>query len=188
MVTRILNAAEFAAQAHNTQRRKFFDEPYIAHVLRVAETVSVVTNDEAAIMAALLHDTVEDTHITIEDIQAKFAWPVADWVAALTDYDYRDYGRTHSYANRLQRKIADAQRLADAPEEVQTIKCADLIDNTRTIVEHDPDFAVTYLKEKAYLLPKLTKANKILWNEANQILRDSQLRLTVYNNLVVPTA
>jgi hypothetical protein len=61
--------------------------------------------------------------------------------------------------NRAERKAASRARLADAPAWVQTIKCADLISNTSSIVLRDPKFAVTYLEEKRLLLDVLTKAD-----------------------------
>jgi hypothetical protein len=64
--------------------------------------------------------------------------------------------------NRAERKAASRARLANAPAWVQTIKCADLISNTSSIVKHDPKFAVTYLEEKRLLLDVLTKADRRL--------------------------
>jgi guanosine-3',5'-bis(diphosphate) 3'-pyrophosphohydrolase len=70
--------------------------------------------------------------------------------------------------NRAERKAASRARLAAAPGWVQTIKCADLISNTSSIVKHDPKFAVTYLEEKRLLLDVLTKADPRLVAIARQ--------------------
>ncbi len=72
--------------------------------------------------------------------------------------------------NRAQRKAASRIRLGNAPGWVQTIKCADLISNTSSIVMHDPKFAVTYLEEKRLLLEALTKANTRLLAMAKTVI------------------
>jgi hypothetical protein len=64
--------------------------------------------------------------------------------------------------NRAQRKAAGRARLAAAPDWVQTIKCADLISNTASIVQHDPAFAVVYIEEKRLLLDVMTRADQRL--------------------------
>lgn len=179
-VSRILRAVEFATEAHSGQYRKYGPaEDYLCHVLRVARTVADNGADEDTIVAALLHDTIEDTWVEHPDIEERFGSHVAALVLALTDYDHRDYGRTHEFANRMQRKVADAARLEGAPAQVQTIKCADIIDNTRSIVDHDPNFAVQYLKEIKFLLAHLRNANADLHREATQIVRDADLKLQI---------
>ena len=66
------------------------------------------------------------------------------------------------WLKKLQVKRLSRERLARAPGWVQTIKCADLISNTSSIVKHDPVFAKTYLEEKRLLLDVLTMADKRL--------------------------
>jgi len=68
----------------------------------------------------------------------------------------------------------DRQRLADSSREVQTIKVADLIDNTPSIVQHDPDFARVYLREKRDLLNVLTLADQDLVDRAWTVLREAE--------------
>ena len=65
-------------------------------------------------------------------------------------------------------KALDRQHSAAAPAEAQTIKVADLISNTRSIVAHDPGFAKLYLEEKRMLLEVLTKADPTLLNQAQE--------------------
>ena len=78
--------------------------------------------------------------------------------------------------NRTERKAASRERLANAPGWVQTIKCADLISNTSSIVKHDPKFAVTYLEEKRLLLDVMTKANSRLLELArSQIMQEMSI-------------
>ena len=65
---KLKKAIEFATKAHEGQVRKYTGEPYIVHPLEVAEIVKTVEHTEEMLMAAVLHDTVEDTDTTIEDI------------------------------------------------------------------------------------------------------------------------
>lgn len=141
----ILQAIMFAEQAHRGQMRKYTGPPYITHCLEVALTVESVGGTEEQIVAAILHDTVEDTDVCVSDIKAHFGTEVAAYVEWLTDC-------TKPFGNRAARKRIDRTRLSQAPDEVQTIKLADLISNTATITEYDPDFAKVYLSEKRDLL------------------------------------
>ncbi len=83
-----------------------------------------------------------------------FGKRVRDIVEALTDVPTVEGG-----PNRKARKAMDRARIALADADVHTIKAADLIDNTSSIVEFDPKFAKVYLAEKALLLEVLTKAD-----------------------------
>jgi (p)ppGpp synthase/HD superfamily hydrolase len=101
------------------------------------------------VAAAVLHDTLEDTDTTVEELQKRFGPTVASLVSELTD----EYTKTaYPHLNRSQRKTLEAGRLAEASQSAKLIKLCDLIDNTRSIVEHDPDFATVYLREKAAVL------------------------------------
>jgi (p)ppGpp synthase/HD superfamily hydrolase len=113
------------------QRRKYTGEPYMAHPREVADIVRTVPHDDAMIAAALLHDTVEDTPVTHEDILELFGEDVAELVRWLTDVSQPNDG------NRKARKALDRQHSANAPARAQTVKLADLISNTRSIVAYD---------------------------------------------------
>ncbi|MFY9143614.1 RelA/SpoT family protein [Sulfuricurvum sp.] len=82
----IQNALAFSQQAHHNQFRKS-GEPYIVHPVLVASIVANITGDEAMVIAALLHDVVEDTHITIEEIARDYGDDVAHLVEGLTKID-----------------------------------------------------------------------------------------------------
>jgi len=156
-------ARVFATAAHAAvkQVRKYTFEPYIVHP---AEVAGIVAELEGAtfemVTAAWLHDVVEDTGVTIEDIRAEFGPEVATLVGWLTDVSCLEDG------NRAVRKAIDREHTAAAPAEAQTIKLADLIANTRSIVKHDVAFARTYLEEKRLLLAVMTRADAGLMAEA----------------------
>lgn len=147
----VRKAQKFATRAHKGQVRKYTGEPYIVHPIAVAETVRIHGGSDEMVAAAMLHDTIEDTDVTYEDIHKEFGVTVAGLVRELTDTSRPSDG------NRAARKGIDRRRLAKASADAQTIKLADLIDNTTSIVAHDPGFARIYLKEKAALLKVMTK-------------------------------
>jgi (p)ppGpp synthase/HD superfamily hydrolase len=164
----IVDRAElFARAAHGAigQIRKYTGEAYVTHPIRVMGLVKTVLKDPDALAAALLHDVIEDTELTKEDILTEFGPGVAEMVVALSDPPKVEGG-----PNRKARKALDRDRLSKASASVQTIKVADMIDNTESIVAHDPKFAKIYLEEKRLLLDVLTKADAGLVHVArNQI-------------------
>ncbi len=159
-------ARVFATAAHAAvgQVRKYTFEPYIVHPAEVAKIVRDAGGTDTMIAAAWLHDTVEDTGVTIETIRAEFGVEVAELVGWLTDVSRPEHG------NRAHRKALDRAHSAAAPAEAQTVKLADLIANTRSIMEHDAAFAKTYLEEKRLLLAVMTKGDAVLMAEARKFI------------------
>lgn len=146
-------AVNFAIQEHTDTFRKYTQEPYVVHPIEVADLVYnfCMNNgfESAAInltIGALLHDTVEDCETTYTDIESMFGIEVRDIVFWLTDVT------TKAQANRRVRKELELVRLLAAPGLVKIIKLCDLMSNTKSIVEHDVNFAATYLSEKAAIL------------------------------------
>ena len=156
----------FATKAHGEQKRKYTGEPYVNHCIAVAGIVKQITMDADIICAALLHDTVEDTAVTIDNIAQIFGQRIAKLVSEVTDISRPLDG------NRQQRKEIDRKHLAQASPDGMTIKLADLIDNTSTIVKYDPHFAKIYMAEKRELLKVLTNGNPILFREANELVEN----------------
>lgn len=147
----IANAVGFAIAAHHGQRRKYTNEPYITHPVAVGQIIrgmypKTTTN---MIVAAVLHDVVEDTQFTNDDIKEHFGERVAELVYWVTDQSKPEDG------NRADRKKIDREHIWAGPVESQVIKLADLIHNTGSIVEHDKDFARIYLPEKSLILEGL---------------------------------
>ena len=162
----VSKARVFAIAAHTAvgQKRKYTNSEYWLHPAEVAEIVKTVSHTDEMLAAAWLHDVVEDTKVENRVIFAMFGREVADLVCWLTDTSCAKHG------NRAARKAVDRAHIAAAPPEVKTIKLADLIHNTATIVEYDPDFAKVYLKEKSLLLEVLKEGDSNLWQQAyNQV-------------------
>lgn len=164
MNTDILEAMRVAKEAHTGQFRKYTDEHYVVHPVAVAGIVMSVTNDSNMISAAILHDVVEDTHVSIKDIGAQFNTIITGLVSALTDVSQPNDG------NRATRKHMDLQHTAMASPDAKTIKLADLIDNTKSIVTFDKHFAKMYMKEKQKLLKVLTEGDKYLFHIASNLV------------------
>ncbi len=156
----IARAMAFGESAHQGQKRKYTHDDYWVHPMAVAQLVKDKGGSDIMIIAALLHDTVEDTATTLNDVKDYFGFFVATLVEELTDvYTHEAYPDW----NRAKRKSAEADRLATISDEAKLIKWCDLADNTRSIVEHDPGFAAVYLREKAELIEKmgLDKLNEV---------------------------
>lgn len=160
-------ARRFAMVAHGSinQRRKYTDDPYIVHPASVVKLVRTVPHTVEILCAAWLHDVVEDTPVTLGEIEAEFGHEVAALVEQLTDVSKPTDG------NRKVRKGIDRAHTAIASADAKTIKLADLIDNSKNILAHDPTFARVYLAEKELLLQVLVEGDQTLWNQANEILR-----------------
>lgn len=159
-------AKEYATRCHAAidQRRKYTGEPYIVHPAGVVELVRSIPHTEAMLCAAWLHDTVEDTHATLWGIKEMFGGEIAALVEHLTDIS------TTRDGNRAKRKLIDRIHTAKASAAAKTIKLADLIDNTRSIAAHDPDFAKIYFAEKRLLLDVLRDGDPTLWRMAYDLL------------------
>lgn len=162
-------ALKFSTAAHAAvnQKRKYTGEDYIVHPIAVSNLVKENGGTDEMIAAALLHDTVEDTNVTREQIAEEFGWKVFKLVVELTDVTKPEDG------NRATRKAIEAKRLGMASKEAQTIKLADLIDNTKTIFKHDPKFAKVYIQEKIALLEAMDKVHGTdLYMKANLQLQE----------------
>ena len=166
--TPLINKAKMlAGKAHEGQFRKYSGLPYIVHPIEVATIVQTVEHSEEMIAAALLHDVVEDTDYSFEDIAKEVSPEVADLVKGLTDVSNPEDG------NRKVRKAIDKDHLAEQNAEVQTIKLADVISNSQDIKANDPKFAKVYIEEMKALLEVLTKGDNTLYAKAKEIVYSS---------------
>lgn len=168
-------ALAFAKDAHESigQKRKYTGDPYIVHPMEVSQIVKSVGGSEAMQAAALLHDTVEDTNVTTEEIAETFGPEIAKLVSELTDISKLEDG------NRALRKAMDRDHSASASADAQTVKLADLISNTKSIVKHDPNFAKVYIREKEALLKVLTRGNSRLHAAASKQVADAKKTLKI---------
>ncbi|HPG39827.1 MAG TPA: HD domain-containing protein [bacterium] len=119
-------AIMFAARAHDGQKRKGTDIPYITHPFAVAMLLLREGCGEDTVIAGLLHDVVEDTPVTIEQLEAEFGAQVAAIVWQCTDDETISSWQT--------RKQALLERLKTAPLPVKYVACADKLHNISSIV------------------------------------------------------
>jgi hypothetical protein len=169
----IERARNFATRAHQRidQRRKYSDQPYEVHLEAVARLVASTTDDEEMIAAAWLHDVVEDTPATLEDVRREFGASVAVLVQDLTDVSRPSDG------NRAARKEVDRRHLALASPRAKTIKVADLIDNCEDITRNDPRFARVFLQEMDALLGVLGEGDAGLLQRARELHQTCQTKV-----------
>lgn len=162
--TMVQSALAIASLYHRNQKRKYTGEPYIEHPKLVAKIITdyMEACDDIPLFAfdpmdysiiqsaALLHDTIEDTNATYEEIQKVFGKSVCDLVYFLTD------DLTPKDGNRKLRKEKYLEKLLDSPYEAKCLKIADVLANVRNLAEvvpaEDKGFAIKYVGEKQQMV------------------------------------
>lgn len=129
---RIEQAVRAAAILHKGQvRRGHAPLPYVTHLFAVTMLLSDYTNDENTLVAALLHDTLEDTDYTKDELREDFGDAVLRIVEAVTE----PKDELHKKLSWRERKATYAKQLKNAPHEALLVAAADKIHNMRSIVE-----------------------------------------------------
>ena len=129
--TQLLDRAiVFAVKAHAGTERRGKGFPYIVHPMEAMEIVATMTPDQELLAAAALHDTVEDTDVTIEQIRAEFGDRVASLVEAESDVMVEGVSEEASWHARKQAAI---DRLARAPHDAKMVALGDKLSNMRAI-------------------------------------------------------
>jgi (p)ppGpp synthase/HD superfamily hydrolase len=156
-------ARAYATGAHAAvgQRHKQVQFPYATHLQSVAELVADSGGTPAMIAAAWLHDVVENTACTVNDLRMEFGDTVATIVDWLTDpaKDGDAEARAKQHA-----------RLASAPAEAKTIKLADLIDNCSTVLKYKPEIVDAYLTDKEQVVQLVADGDGPLYEQAMSII------------------
>lgn len=169
----------FAGQAHGHQKRRYSDEPYIAHPVRVKNACAEYTRDIPVLAAALLHDVLEDTEVTEGSLQSflygimdsKPAAQTLNLVKELTDVYTKD---RFPQWNRRKRKQKERERIRNTSADAQTIKYADIIDNcNETALRQGDDFAPKFLRECRDLLGATQKGDPELYKKAVETVEAS---------------
>lgn len=196
---------KFATDAHASidQRRKYTNEPYIVHPIRVAETVKKFGGSGNQICAALLHDVLEDVPEYKHDHE-KFKKIIRDIVGDSTDYDAEeiieitldltDEYDKESYPdlNRKERKRLESLKKSKMPGKSKSVKLCDVIDNTSDIAQNDKGFAVTYLRELEVIMdglknpdiPELYNIAEAELKKANDIVKRYTHALSYCKHLI----
>lgn len=169
-----------AIRLHGDQRRKYTGEPYFFHLWNVAEiTDAAFKGYDLPVCIAFLHDVLEDTKTSQTDLECLLIGTrvftpneiryIMDGVVALTDDCTPE---KYPNVNRATRKAKELERLSCIFSDYQTIKYADLIDNTRSITTFDPNFAHVYMREKQKLIAVMKQGDPELWLNCNKIIKE----------------
>ncbi|XP_037949616.1 guanosine-3',5'-bis(diphosphate) 3'-pyrophosphohydrolase MESH1 [Teleopsis dalmanni] len=129
---KFMECLQFAAVKHRNQRRlDKIKTPYINHPINVATILSIEggVNDEVVLMAALLHDTVEDTDTTFEEIECRFGKEICNIVREVTD---------DKCLEKQERKRLQIEKAADTSPKAKLVKLADKLDNLRDLSSNLP--------------------------------------------------
>lgn len=171
-VSLIRKAWEFCVQHHEGQSRAS-GEPYIIHPLEVAEVLAEMKLDSTAIAAALLHDAVEDTPATSEEIEAAFGDQVAHIVEGVTKID------KIQFANREDRQAENVRKMLLAmvsDVRVVLIKLADRLHNMRTLEHLKPERQESIARETLDIYAPL--AHRLGMGKVRGELEDLAFRYT----------
>lgn len=144
-------AIVFAVKAHHNTERRGKGFPYIVHPLEAVEIVATITPDQELLAAAALHDTIEDTDVTVEDIRKEFGDRIANIVHAESDQETEGVSEEDSWHARKQAAI---DRLAAAPYEAKIVAMGDKLSNMRAIwrdyqQKGDELWKIFHVKDKA---------------------------------------
>lgn len=123
-------AIVFAANAHSGQTRKDGYTPYILHPAEVAAIAATMTGDHELIAACILHDTVEDTAATVEDIRREFGDKVAALVEGDTEEESDDAPRAESWYTRKEKSL---KKLMNSDRDVKILWLSDKLSNMRSL-------------------------------------------------------
>ena len=141
----------FAVKAHHNTERRGKGFPYIVHPMEAVEIVSSITPDQELLAAAALHDTIEDTDVTVEDIRREFGDRIADLVHAESDQFTEGVSEEDSWHDRKQAAI---DRLRQAPYDAKIVALGDKLSNMRAIwrdyqTKGDDLWNIFHVKDKA---------------------------------------
>lgn len=164
---------DFGDKAHGEQLRKYSPDRYMVHPVRVMQRCRHYTDDISVLSAALLHDVLEDTPVTENEIRSFLANLLTAeqtdkaicLIVDLTDVYTKD---AFPKLNRRTRKSKEMERLSNIHPEAQTVKYADIIDNSSEISTSDPSFAKVYLMEGRAILQKMDRGNPELYEIAKE--------------------
>ena len=123
-------AAIYAVKAHAGTERRGKGFPYIIHPMEAAEIVATMTSDQELLAAAVLHDVVEDTDVTVEELRAEFGDRIADLVASESDTFQEGLSEAESWHDRKQEGI---ERLRMASRDAKIVALGDKLSNMRAI-------------------------------------------------------
>lgn len=144
-------AIVFAVHAHHNSERRGKGFPYIVHPMEAVEIVATITPDQELLAAAALHDTVEDTDVTEDELRREFGDRIAELVHAESDQPVEGVSEEESWYIRKQAAI---DRLAAASHDAKIVAMGDKLSNMRAIyrdyiTQGDELWKIFRVKDKA---------------------------------------
>ena len=179
---KVTKAIEFAANAHDGMVRKKDNTPYILHPLEAATVVGSMTDDRDVISAALLHDVVEDTEITIDEIEEAFGKRVRELVESETEDKRADLPPENTWRIRKEESLEELANCGDT--DVLMLWLGDKLSNMRSFYriykkegstmwqsfnQKDPEQQYWYYSSIAELTSSLK--NFSAWQEYNELVK-----------------
>ena len=166
----ILKAANFSAQKHRRQRRKDeFSSPYINHPIEVSLLIAEIggIDDPEVLIAALLHDTIEDTKTTSKELEVEFGKKVCDYVLEVSD------DKSLPWEERKRKQIENAKHLSKG---ATLIKIGDKISNVTDVINNPSDDwdlkrRLEYLDWSERVIDNCPKVNNKLENRFKEIIQ-----------------
>ena len=152
MDTALLDRAiVYAVKAHHNSERRGKGFPYIVHPMEAVEIVATITPDQELLAAAALHDTVEDTDVTVEELHREFGDRIADLVHSESDIQTEGVSEEDSWHDRKQAAI---DRLARASHDAKIVAMGDKLSNMRAsyrdyMTQGDELWKIFHVKDKA---------------------------------------
>ncbi|MCB0587630.1 MAG: bifunctional (p)ppGpp synthetase/guanosine-3',5'-bis(diphosphate) 3'-pyrophosphohydrolase [Phaeodactylibacter sp.] len=157
LLAKVMDAAVYAAMKHQYQRRAGYDKlPYMNHLLKVTEALIRIggERDEALLLAAVLHDVLEDTDATHEELARHFGREAADIVLELTDDMSIPY---------MERKWLQVEKARQLSEKARKIRIVDKATNIRDILSYPLDWPLekkeNYLDNSIQVVSRIRGAN-----------------------------
>lgn len=164
-LTEIKKAYLFAYEKHKGQYRRFNKKPYITHPLETARLVAKITPNKDLIIAALLHDTIEDTDTTYYEINLKFGDDVMYLVKELT---------TDNVNTQMTKKKYLAGALNNMSSDALLIKLCDRLHNVSSLELSPKKFFWRYINETKYILDSL---NRELSKEHIELINQIKIKI-----------
>lgn len=167
-------------------RRGSIPLPYVSHLFAVMVILRDYTTDEDTLVAALLHDTIEDTDYTLQELKDDFGGPIAEIVMDVTEPKYSGDEKL----TWLERKKAYIKQLKKAGQKSLMVCAADKIHNLRSIVEEYHDSYDRYVQEFGYNFNERLEVHQAISNVLNSRLKNDILHefnntFTEYKNFLI---
>lgn len=127
----IFKAIKFVVEAHEGQYRKGSELPYVVHLMNVMQILHDNNCSEEVVVAGILHDVLEDTVVTLEELTLKFGWQISSIVEGVSEPEIVGVDRSTSWKERKKHTLTYLSQ--EATLDQLLVSCADKLDNAKSI-------------------------------------------------------